>query len=440
MKRSLALALLSLPTLVFANGGGYAHGLKFTGNPVPFEPQGVDQVEILDEQLSIVLEPEEAWVRVDYRMKNTGKKTKVTFGFPVEVNDKDSLFGSPLTKNQKLASNLTNYQVTASGASVEAKFESEPFGKKAAPEFPGAEILRGIEGWMVSTISFAAEEEKAVTISYQARLWADSSFVSSDAYSGAAKFVYRLSTGGVWKGPIQRGLVHVSTRYINPDKVKIKTPAGKFRRVGDEWTWEFSNLEPSLKDDILIDAVPSGHFYEGTGSAKTKGYTEEEGKYFRHHSEYSVKASSELPPAEGYSYLASHVKGKEGEDDKYRAWAEGVDGHGIGEWLELSLSKPEKLSALEIETGYAGTDEMFKANGRPSEMEVTLNGKHRFMASLRDTRYEQLIHIRGYTQPVSKIRLTIKQVYPGKRFEDTCISRVGLVTPLAKKPKLTLAR
>ena len=81
-----------------------------------------------------------------------------------------------------------------------------------------------------------------------------------------------------------------------------------------------------------------------------------------------------------------------------------------------------------------GKDEItFKANSRPAELKVTLNGEHHFTAKLKDRNRIQKIHIPAtYRKPVETIRLEIKKVYEGWQFEDTCISHVQLLAKLEK--------
>ena len=68
------------------NGGGYQYGVEFTGAVAPFEPTGVENVQILDEKLNIVIHDDEAEVEVNYVMRNLGKGSElVTFGFPIEA-------------------------------------------------------------------------------------------------------------------------------------------------------------------------------------------------------------------------------------------------------------------------------------------------------------------------------------------------------------------
>ena len=82
----LTICLPLVPSLSFANGGGYFRGgVVSSGNVELFEPSGTDKVAILDEELIITPRPNSASVRIKYQMKNlTDKPVKVEFGFPIE--------------------------------------------------------------------------------------------------------------------------------------------------------------------------------------------------------------------------------------------------------------------------------------------------------------------------------------------------------------------
>jgi hypothetical protein len=89
--------------------------------------------------------------------------------------------------------------------------------------------------------------------------------------------------------------------------------------------------------------------------------------------------------------------------------------------------------------GYDGT--LWAKNNRVAELEITLNGEHTFTVAIPDEQFGALypIPVRGYTKPVSNVKLTIKKVHPGTS-GDTCISDVQLRIPLTQKPKIQGAR
>jgi len=73
-------------------------------------------------------------------------------------------------------------------------------------------------------------------------------------------------------------------------------------------------------------------------------------------------------------------------------------------------------------------------------VEILLNDERRFTASLGGRTGEQIIPLAGYTKPVSKLRVTIEDVYPGTDFDDTCSTRAILYDVLPGDPGVRHAR
>lgn len=88
----LLLTVLISGQLANANGGGYNFGIEETGQALAFDMEGVSEVRMEEEFLDIHLQPDDARVKVRYRLVNEGKKTKVRFGFPVEAQRPFSSF------------------------------------------------------------------------------------------------------------------------------------------------------------------------------------------------------------------------------------------------------------------------------------------------------------------------------------------------------------
>jgi hypothetical protein len=256
--------------------------------------------------------------------------------------------------------------------------------------------------------------------------------VSDDSRESARSFVYRLSTGAVWNGTIAKGTVSVVADGIPAEEVEIVAPRERFKRQGDRWEWSFSELEPTLADDISIRAVPAytGYFVYGDG----RRYLERRESWGLRTQNFKAKASSMLPPGKTRNYGAQHLA-----DEGFQApWAEGAPGQGVGEWVELAPTKAVPLIALQVTPGFSSPGDkrkLFEANGRPTRVEILLNEEHAFTATLGDQPRGQLIPILGYTKPVSRIRITIREVRPGTKYEDTCITRVALYERLAKAPE-----
>lgn len=432
---------LAAASPLFANGGGYFRGgVQRTGHIEVFEPEEVDKVRMMDEQLSVDFGDKEAGVEIRYLMKNeTAGKAKIRFGFPVEeLFDNDLMEGDHVDpegfkKGDGKLKYCKDYEITAGGKRIDAKWKGE---EKQGDD----ERFKGIAGWLVSELSFDPGEEKAVRIafrsSYPEEIWS----VSDDSVTSAAVFKYRLSTAACWSGTIGTGRIVLRPAGIPADDLKVLKPANRFKKEGDTWVWSFENLEPAMADDLEIEVKPEvksyGRMENGKyGEGPMVTYSERAGKWTMSHSNYKVTASSTLPADKDLRYDADKVK--ELWDDG--AWSEGAVGPGTGEWLEFKPQVPKPLVAIEIYPGYAKDDALFKANARPKKVLVTLNGKEEFTADIPDKSDVCRIPVM-FNDPVKTVRLTFQEVWKGSKHEDLCVSGVAFEVRVDSPPKISPSR
>lgn len=110
-----------------------------------------------------------------------------------------------------------------------------------------------------------------------------------------------------------------------------------------------------------------------------------------------------------------------------KPWVEGVSGDGIGEKLEIDfVAKPGRYDegiTLEILGGYVDPvrPHLFKQNGRPKELEITTDTGFRETISLPD---EPKVVTVDLPLETSHLTITIKDVYKGSKYSDTCITAV----------------
>lgn len=415
----------------FANGGGYFRGgVKRTGDVAGFEPKETEKIRILDEKLTVALGPKSADVEVRYLMRiETDKKVKVRFGFPVEESFDEDLMtevGKDGPKKTKQLKYCQNYVITAAGKLVTAKWRGE--------EQKGDDKrFKGIAGWLVSEVSFDGGEEKPVMIRFRSEYPLQSWNVSEDTSESAGLFRYRLSTAACWAGTIGKGGITLKPAGIDPSELKVLKPVNRFKKEGENWIWNFENLEPTMADDMEIEAHPEIREHTDTDTSR---YVERGEKWLLTHTNYEVTASSVLPPADDQTYEAANVKSLWANG----AWSEGAPGSGMGEWLELKPTIPKPLSAIDIMPGYFKSEGLFMANPRPKKILVLLNDEHRFVANVPDVMEPFRILFTDYAKSVKKIRLTFQEVWPGNKFEDLCVSSVKLEVKLDKKPKIEPVR
>ncbi len=425
----LILAFGALTVSALANGGGYFRGgVTRAGDIEGFEPKSTEHIRILDEKLTVGLGSAEAAVNIRYRMRNeTDKKVKVRFGFPVEETFDVNHIGVPEVQTAKKADHLRycrDYTISAGGAPLEATWKVEKYEGKDSR-------FNGIAGWLVSEITFAAGEEKPVQIRFHSKYPREVWSVSGSGHADTGVFRYRLSTAACWAGTIGTGRIELRPSGIAPEDLRVLKPVNRFKKQGDSWVWEFQDLEPTLADDLEIEAQPAIRFRRAEGGNE---YVQRGERWTMAHTNYRVKASSTLPPDGGLNYAAEQVKNHGG------SWSEGAPGPGIGEWLELQPEVAKPLDAIEIEPGYTKTDELFQANARPKKIGIELNGEHRFTADIPDSKEPRRVAVSGYRKPVKTIRLTIEEVWPGTQHEDLCISRILLHARLDKEPEIQPSR
>src|SRR5438093_13243861 len=116
--------------------------------------------------------------------------------------------------------------------------------------------------------------------------------------------------------------------------------AKRFKRAGSVWTWEFTNFEPSMGDDLRIAVHPATEFHlqqmpvekEDDGKQEYATFVKIGDRWEMRHRFYSVKASSTHAPEGDNDYGAQNVR-----EYHHSAWVEGADGDGVGESLTLTL-------------------------------------------------------------------------------------------------------
>jgi len=126
--------------------------------------------------------------------------------------------------------------------------------------------------------------------------------------------------------------------------------------------------------------------------------------------------SSALPSQGGNSYGPDRVNGS----DETGAWCEGVPGPGIGQTITVYQKPPEKVGTMMVVNGYAKSADTFQANGRVKRAKIETSGGFSRIVTLKDAKEMQ--EIKFTPGKPAWLRLTILEVYPGTRHEDTCLS------------------
>ena len=138
------------------------------------------------------------------------------------------------------------------------------------------------------------------------------------------------------------------------------------------------------------------------------------------------------------SALSAKYAGENAHDFSIlNAWAEGVPGGGVGEYLLYTFpGKSAPVTIVEILNGYTKTKKAWKNNGRVKRLKMYYNGKPYAILELKDTRSLQSFNV-GRLGPFEAaapdwtLKFEILDVYPGDKYDDTVITELyfGGISP-----------
>ena len=101
-------------------------------------------------------------------------------------------------------------------------------------------------------------------------------------------------------------------------------------------------------------------------------------------------------------------------------WVEGENDAGIGSYIEIEYESP--VDVLSILNGFVDCQRLnlFRENNRPKVLTISdLENDKEYIIHVQDYVYFSDV---AFEPETSKIRITISDVYPGTKYNDTCIS------------------
>lgn len=132
----------------------------------------------------------------------------------------------------------------------------------------------------------------------------------------------------------------------------------------------------------------------------------------------TLSVSSQLTGKSGTVYGAEFLN----DGDTSTPWEEGVEGDGIGEQITYEPESGTKLQVIRIYPGNGRSDKAFQENNRPKTITLEIDGKKQTL------NFDDAGHFYTFSskKPVTakQVKLIIDSVYPGSKWQDTCISEV----------------
>ena len=168
---------------------------------------------------------------------------------------------------------------------------------------------------------------------------------------------------------------------------------------------------------ILVNKEMIILYKKGRTEPYWKGYNTRESERLYRFGDKRTKASSELKEGDKV-YAVSNLWTLESG----KPWVEGVKGNGIGEYIENTING----KTIYIFSGYVDVEKpyLYEQNSRPKRISVETPTQTLYY-DLKDTPNPQKIEIseKDYINDY-KVRITILEVYPGTKYEDTCINSI----------------
>lgn len=112
------------------------------------------------------------------------------------------------------------------------------------------------------------------------------------------------------------------------------------------------------------------------------------------------------------------------DDDITTNWQEGVDGSGIGQYIDFTLTQSYAVEAMTFKLGNWKEQKYFYGNNRPKTLQIDTDHDS-WTVTFPDSWTEFAVK---FTSPVeiSKIKITIMDVYKGTSWDDTPITDIGI--------------
>ena len=108
-------------------------------------------------------------------------------------------------------------------------------------------------------------------------------------------------------------------------------------------------------------------------------------------------------------------------------WAEGVAGSGVGQWIKLAFPGKIEVWAIGLDVGYDRDADVFNANNRIKRATFFFSNGERVTLDFADTQGVQMVPLARAPGPsieTTYVKMVIEEVYPGSRYDDTCLGEL----------------
>jgi hypothetical protein len=111
-------------------------------------------------------------------------------------------------------------------------------------------------------------------------------------------------------------------------------------------------------------------------------------------------------------------------------WTEGVSGPGIDEWVMLTFPGKIEVWGIGLDVGYDRDADLFRANNRIKRALLIFSNGEEVEVTLSDKQGIQMIALARAPGPsieTTYVKVVIKEIYPGTRYDDTCLGEIEVL-------------
>ena len=208
-------------------------------------PGNKTSVRMESERVIINLYNDSSVVRCSFYMRNLGEQEKLLIGFP-EMN---FYHYNLISESEK----LNRFKVKENGKAI--KFYLSDSLKNNAEFRRKIDSYQIIQDWYLWDGEFQKGESKTIEVQYS--LPFGMLYKTNERF-----FTYLLSTGANWNGTIGKVEIIVNLKDIEMDSLISQQPNNCVIN-NDQLTWTFTDLEPTINDDIKINYNSNKILYTG---------------------------------------------------------------------------------------------------------------------------------------------------------------------------------
>jgi hypothetical protein len=433
MKRIFFLISMSLLSVTLWANGGPVDGCSIvrTGD---MRLQNKPDVQLIKEDLHINVEGDYCTVNVIYTLHNNSAKAQaINYGFPVDfsLNEAKDDDATEITWDKRYISKM---QFLLNSKALQWEEQIEPktaiyLNPKAKDDEAEEDSIEYKRKWYSTKFNIEKDETATLEVSYRIL----SSFTDWEgSYSFLTRFgnkelLWDFSPAQYWGNGKANEInvkIDVVKNSIDANSLTIDAKGMKFVKAGESYTFNakdfafagrrmdinYSNSDLKTEEKLKSNILKNVKFFNIKASSAKAGY----------------------PAANAF------------DGDMKTAWV--PEGNGVGSWIEFSTDARYVLSAIVV-GGYQKSQEAYFNNSRPSMVKIQyfpykIKGEDYFVPEFEMQIPDSLIFSDKlhYAKQIfdgfesgdqywtpQRVRISIEEIFKGKKFQDTCISEIYLI-------------